>query len=90
MIRKVSCWVETGSGKRNGSVRFEPRIVLVDALGVTQDAAQFGISYAALGVGRVVLSFSGQRLIVQAGFRGLASLVMGKLAPDFPLRCRDE
>jgi len=70
---------------RNDLVRFEARIVVGDALRVTQDAAQFGISFAAVRVGRVVLSLRGESLIVQAGLRGLASLVMGKLTPDFPL-----
>ena len=75
----------SASEKRNDSVRFEARIVLRDALRVAQDAALFRISFAAARVCGVVLSLRGQGLFAQTGFCGFASLVMRKLAPDFPL-----
>src|SRR5580700_7055957 len=65
-----------------GLLRFQPRIVILDALCVAQNTPQFGISYVAPRICRVGLSLSRQRLIVQARFRRLTSLVMRKLAPD--------
>ena len=66
-------------------LRLQPRIVFRHALCVAQNASQFGISYIAPRIGRVVVSLSGQRLIVQPRFRRLTSFVFRELAPDIPL-----
>ena len=76
---------DTKNGERTDLLRFQPRIVILDALGVAQNAAQFGIPLGAMRTGRVGLSLSRERLIMQARFRRLASFVMRKLAPDIPL-----
>ena len=78
----------TAFEERTDLLCFEARIILCDALCFTQDAVQFGIS-ATPRVCRIVLSLCGQRLRAQAGFRGLASLVVGKQAPLGPLAQRD-
>ena len=50
---------------------------------------QVRISFAAPRICRIVLSLRRERLIVQARFRRLASLVMRKAASDRPLAQRD-
>ena len=62
----------------------EARIVLRDALCFAQNAVRVGISLAAPRE-HIALTLGGQGQFAQASFRGLASFVMGKDAPDCPL-----